>query len=262
MVNIETTTQVDTIEERDVVLLTVKSYDTAAVVRWVRPHLQSNGCLLTLQNGLGNIEAIRAVVPGFRLVGGSTTIGARLLDNGTVLWSGEGETIIGESQKRPSAQTTSLATILSSSGIPTTTTSNLKHTLWRKALINAGINPVTALLRITNGELLASQGGWLIASKAVQEGLQVATAERLRFHTDLVIEMQSVAEHTAHNRSSMLEDMEKHRRTEIDSINGAIVGFGRKHSIRTPINEFLWTSIRSIEQSNEHNLAAKIPAGV
>lgn len=260
-IRIEATTQVDTLEERDLVILTVKSYDTTSVAKWIAPHLPPNGFLLTLQNGLGNIEAIRAVAPRIRLVAGSTTIGARLLNDYTVLWSENGETVIGEPSRRPSENTNNLARILSSSGIPTTTTPNLKKTLWRKAVINAGINPVTALLKITNGELLGSEGGWLLASKAVLEGLLVAAAEHLRFQTDLVMEMRSVVEHTAKNRSSMLEDVEKHRRTEIDSINGAIVDFGRRHSIPTPINEFLLASIRAIENSTDNNLAFKMPAG-
>lgn len=259
---IEATTRVDSLGERDAVLLTVKSYDTATVAKWIGPHLQTNGLLLTLQNGLGNIEAIRATIPRIRLIGGSTTIGARLLRDNTVLWSEDGETVIGEPQRQPSAKTKKLAAILSSSGVSTTTTSHLKKALWRKALINAGINPVTALLRLTNGELLASRGGWRLASKAVQEGLMVAEAEGLRFQTDLVAEMRIVAEQTADNRSSMLEDVENHRRTEIDSINGAIRGFGRKYSIRTPINEFLWESIKSLEQSSEHNLPIRIHAGI
>jgi 2-dehydropantoate 2-reductase len=258
---IEATTRIDTLKERDVVLLTVKSYDTAAVANLISPHLSVDGLLLTLQNGLGNVEAIRSAIPSFRLVAGSTTVGARLLSDNTVLRSGDGETIIGEPQRQPSAQTKKLAAILSSSGLLTTTTSNLKKTLWRKALINAGINPVTALLKLTNGELLKSKEGWLFASKAVQEGLEVAKAERLGFQTDLVEEMRIVAAQTADNRSSMLEDVENHRRTEIDSINGAIVRFGREHSIRTPINEFLWESIKSLEQSWEGNLVARIPVG-
>lgn len=202
------------------------------------------------------------MIPRLRLVAGSTTLGARLLSDNTVLRSGDGETVIGESQRQPSADTKNLAAILSSSGIPTTTTSHLKMTLWRKAIINAGINPVTALLKITNGELLANKEGWVLASKAVREALLVAKAERLKFQTDLVTEMRSVAKHTADNRSSMLEDVENQRRTEIDAINGAIVGFGRKYSIRTPINEFLWESIKSLEHSTRHGLSVKIPAGV
>ncbi len=259
-VRVKTTTEVNTLRGSEIVLLAVKSYDTTSVAEWVHPHLRPGGLLLTLQNGLGNIEAISAEMPEYQLAGGITTMGARLLEDARVIWTGYGETVIGEPERWPSPRTENLAKILSEAGIPTSTTSNLKRTLWGKALINAGINPVTALLKITNGELMVSKEGWLTASEAVQEGLLVANAEQVRFQTDMIMEMRKVAESTANNRSSMLVDVENHRKTEIDAINGAIVRLGRKHGIPTPINETLWTSIKSLEESNEHKSPSKIPA--
>lgn len=259
-VNLECTTNVDVISECEAVLLAVKSYDTNEVARSIKPYLESNGVLVTLQNGLGNIEAIESVLPRYTLVGGSTTIGALLLGDGEVLWSGGGPTVIGEYRRLPSSRVKNLARIFTESGVPTDVTSNLQRVLWTKALINAGINPVTALLKITNGELLEDKEASLIATKAVQEGSKVANIEGIRFRTDLVQEMLNVAKQTAANKSSMLQDVENHRETEIDAINGAIATRGKKHSIPTPVNMALWALIRSLNSSNKLSPSIKVPA--
>ncbi len=259
-IRVESTAHLNELRHQEVALLAVKSYDTSTISQRIRPYLSGETALVTLQNGLGNIEAIERELPGFHLIGGSTTMGATALGDGHVYWAADGETVVGDTQRPPSAYTKMLASVLTSSGIPTRSTSNLRQVLWMKVLINAGINPVTALLNITNGELIRNSEARMIALEAVYEGLRVAQAEGIRFRSDPVREMFEIALRTAKNRSSMLQDMVNKRRTEIDAINGALVQIGRKHSLPTPVNAALWESVRRLESSRDTEPRVKVPA--
>ncbi len=251
-IQVRSTTRLQALEDRELVLFAVKSFDTGSISQAIKPHLSPGVVLATVQNGLGNIEVIKHELPRYKLIGGTTTLGAMSLGNGRVKRTALGETIIGELRKPPSQPTKMLAKILSSAGIPTRVTGNLRRTVWRKALINVGINPVTAILRLTNGELTQDRDALRIASLSVSEGVRVARAEGIRLLGDVVKEMREVALETSENRSSMLEDVENNRRTEIDALNGSIVRMGRIHSIPTPVNAALWRSVKSLEPKEEH----------
>ncbi len=259
-IRVPSTTRLEALEDREVILFAVKSFDTLSIVRAIKPHVNSKAILVTVQNGLGNIEAIEYELPGFKLIGGSTTLGATLLGNGHVNWTAQGETIIGEPVRAQRQLTMGLARILTAAGIPTHTTANLRRVIWRKVLINVGINPVTALRRISNGEFADDRDAVRIAALAVNEGKQVSGAEGIRFRSDLVMEMLDVARRSSKNRSSMLQDVENHRKTEIDSLNGAIVRMGRKHAIPTPVNTSLWLSVKSLEPAEDRMQDVEVAA--
>ncbi len=242
---VRATSEIDCLSDRHIVILSVKSYDTSIASREIKPHLSDEASILTLQNGLGNLEAIDSELHGQGLVGGSTTLGSTLTSSGHVAWASAGTTIVGDPKGRPSQSTKRLASILSKAGLPAKTTSNLKQVLWAKALISSAINPLTALLRITNGELITRKNVRLLAAEIVQEGERVANAEGILLKSNPVRTMMSVARSTANNKSSMLQDVENRKRTEIAAINGALVDFGRKSSVPTPLNSALaWAIIR------------------
>lgn len=236
------------IQDRDVLLVAVKAYDTASAAFRIADHVKKDALILTLQNGLGNVETLKRIVPDAHIVGGSTTMAAILLEAGHVRWTGKGRTTIGVSDgDTPHGSVIRLAEILNQTGTPTSTTHRLNGVLWLKTLVSAGINPVTALLKMTNGELMHQSPAAIISLQAINEGAAVARAEGVPLGRNPVEEFHRTVRETSANRSSMLQDLENHRKTEIDYINGAIVDCGKRHSITTPVNNALCHAIRALE---------------
>lgn len=224
----------------DVVFICVKAYDTERVAKRIADWAKES-ILVTLQNGMGNIEAIKKHIPSAPLVAGVTACGANIppeIPNG-VVYAGCGETVIGS----PSSDRASLRTVLSllkSASLPVRTTDNLQGELWGKLLINAAINPLCAILRIRNGELPENPPAWRLAKLILQEALTTAEAEGVRLpYPNTVEKVKEVCLLTRENRCSTLQDIEASRRTEIDSINGYIYRTAEKHSIAAPYNRMV-----------------------
>lgn len=229
-------------EAPDVVLITVKAYDTWQAASQVR-HLVERGAVpLCLQNGLGvEEEASRALGAAvFRAV---TNNGAMLSEPGLVRHTGIGETLI--SKGHPALE--ELAEALSASGLPARTVSNMEEVVWLKTLVNAGINPLGALTGLRNGELL--EVGWLreLMRRVVEEGWEVALRRGVRLSEDPVEATFRVARATANNKNSMLQDLERGRRTEVDYINGAIVREAEGLGVEAPLNRALTLLIKAME---------------
>jgi len=119
--------------------------------------------------------------------------------------------------------------------------------LWSKLVINAAINPLTALLRVPNGELLARPSAQSLMDAAAREAAAVARAlgRRLTF-SDPVAAAQAVAQRTAVNHSSMFQDVQRGAPTEIDAICGAIVAAGEGCGVATPVNRTLWLLVKAL----------------
>lgn len=235
----------------DVALLLVKSHQTERAAKWAARVLAPDGVAVTLQNGLNNLPRLAAAVGSHRATAGATYLGAMLLGPGDVRHTAKMSTHIGT---RPaiSDQISVLVDLLCQSGLTTETTEELDTLLWRKALANAAINPLTALWRIPNGKLLDTPDRRALLAAVVQEAVSVAVAAGIDLALkEPVAHVEGVCRGTAGNRSSMYQDIERGRRTEIDSINGVIVQLGDKLGVPTPVNETLCRLIRGLQASHE-----------
>jgi 2-dehydropantoate 2-reductase len=235
--------------EVDLIIICVKSYDTAEATYSITQNTGNKTIILTLQNGLNNIETISQAVGKEKVIAGITSHGATMLDVGHIRHAGIGNTIIGEIDGRIDSRVELVADILSSAGFHTKVSDNIYGSIWGKLIINAAINPITAITRLSNGELLEHE---------VTRKLLRMTAEALASHVSLpydnpVSAVESTCKATSLNVSSMLQDVLKGKRTEIDAINGAIVNEGRKNGIETPINESLTYLVKGIESSRRAN---------
>jgi len=243
-------TEVGEDPDADLVLICVKAYDTAGAVEQHAALLKSAKMSISLQNGIGNVEEITARIGKEKVLAGSTTMGAFVISPGVVNHAGEGETTIGEIQGGKSKRAQKAADALTGAGLTTVVSENITRLLWAKLCINVAINPLTALLRVRNGVLADHETTRAIMQTAVGEA--VAVAGRMGVPLDLD-EMQaravSVAEKTAKNRSSMLTDILKGKRTEIDFINGAVVRLGRKNQLAAPANELLTNLVGALENT-------------
>lgn len=232
----------------DLLLVLVKAYATADAIRWAAGAVGPQTVALTLQNGLGNAEALVEAIGGGRVLAGTTAQGATLLAPGKVAHGGEGPTSVGAWEPGgPAAATASeVAALFSKAGIPTEAVPDPRPQLWRKLVINCAINPVTALLRVPNGALLEQPAARRLMEAAAREAGAVAAAAGVDLDGDPVALAQAVAQRTAANRSSMLQDVERGRRTEIAAINGALAARGKALGVPTPVNETLADLVRAL----------------
>lgn len=223
-------------------LVLVKSWQTQRAARQLASCLDSDGVALTLQNGMGNRETLAQALGAKRVSLGVTTVGANLLGPGRVSPAGEG--VISLSAHPLIAP---LINLLRSAGFVLETEPDPTALLWGKLVINSAINPLTALLRVTNGELLARSHTRSLLQAAVREAASVAIAQGIRLpYPDPVVATETITRRTASNRSSMLQDVLRGAPTEIDAICGAIVQAGEHTGVPTPIIRTLWQLVKSL----------------
>jgi 2-dehydropantoate 2-reductase len=201
---------------------------------------------VTLQNGVGNREALAAALGAEHVGQGVTSLGATLLGPGLVRHAGVGPTIFGAEPNRMGMA--ALAGLFSASGLPAELSDNLDALVWGKLVVNAGINALTALLRISNGALAEIAEVRDIVARAVAEAAAVAAARGVRLPYDDPLEhVLSVARATGANRSSMLQDVLRGSPTEIAAINGAVLREGRRLGIATPVNQLLAELVAALD---------------
>jgi 2-dehydropantoate 2-reductase len=236
----------------DLVLVCVKAYDTATAASDIVDFLGADTAVLTLQNGVGNIERLAYTLPREQLLAGTTSLGANLLDPGRVHHAGEGETHIGDVYGERSDRAEGIAAVLTAARLPAVAVDDIHRLVWNKLAVNVGINALTALLRVRNGRILAAEGATRIMEPAVAECIAVAEESGVRLDAaEVMARVKDVARRTASNRSSMLMDMLGGRRTEIDAINGAVVHRGRELGVAVPVNETLTHLIHALESLRE-----------
>lgn len=243
------------IGQADLVIICVKSYNTKEAITHARLLVGDNTEVLTLQNGIGNIEVIAEVAGNDRVIGGVTNEGATLLGTGRIRHAGRGETVIGRIDGKIPVQMRSIREILNKAGFETRVSRDIKGLLWSKLIINIGINALTAITRLNNGRLVEFEGTRKILREAVTEATKIAKRKRIKLiYDDPLAKVEAVCEATAANVSSMLQDVLRKKRTEIDFINGVIVRQGQELGIPTPVNSALTDLVKTIEAS--YNLVA------
>jgi 2-dehydropantoate 2-reductase len=234
----------------DLVLVFVKSPVTETAVSQAGSLFGRSTLALTLQNGLGNVERIASVIPRQQIIAGITAQGATVLGPGRVRHAGEGVTTIGELEGTSSPRVQSVADTFNEASIQTQTSDNVLGLIWGKLLVNVGINALTALTGLKNGQLLDFSETGDLLEMAVQEALRVVEAHGIRLpFDDPVAHTKAIARATAENRSSMLQDVSHQRPTEIDMINGAIVREGAALGVETPVNRTLTHLVRLMEKT-------------
>jgi 2-dehydropantoate 2-reductase len=231
----------------DIALILVKSYQTARAARQAANTLKPAGLAITLQNGLGNQAKLAEAVGPDRAAIGITAQGATILGPGQLHHAGNGPTYLALLPDREK-QLEQVAELFNAAGLHTTLVDNADSLVWGKLAINAGINPLTALLEVPNGALNEDETLQQIMSAAANEVAAVAAAQGIELpYSDAAKRTVEVADATANNRSSMLQDIERGASTEIEAISGAVVRHGRRLGVPTPVNEFLWQMVNDKE---------------
>jgi len=233
----------DGILRADVVLVLVKSTQTLRTAPLVAGSIADDGVAVTLQNGLGNAEALASVVDATRIVAGVTTAGATLLAPGHVRGF-PAPCVLGRDR---AGRAQSIADLLTAAGFPTAVEDDIDGPVWRKLAVNCAINPLSALRGVPNGLLLDTPDDRALLEAAASEVQAVATARGTRVIGDYREAALEAARVTAGNRSSMLQDVERQAPTEIEAMNGAVVREGGRLGVPTPTLSSLLDQIRARE---------------
>ncbi|WP_336036959.1 ketopantoate reductase family protein [Halobacterium yunchengense] len=230
----------------DLLVVCVKSYDTAEALAGVAPHLD-DAEVLTLQNGLGNAETVAERVPDERVVVGTTSHGAVLEGPGHLRHAGRGDTTVGRWFAANDDRVRETAALLSAAGIETAVTDDPERAVWAKVLVNLGVNAPTALARVRNGALVDEPAGRRLLEGAVAEGVAVAEVCGVDAPEDAVERTRTVARRTATNRSSMRQDLEAGGRTEVEALYGEVARRAAAHDVDAPVTRTLADLLRLAE---------------
>lgn len=224
----------------DLAIVFVKSTITDIAVEGNRSILGKDTLVLTLQNGLGNIEKINKVVDISQIIVGTSANGASFVEPGKIRHSGHGGTVLGEITGEETERIKEIHKIMDLDELGNAKISqNVMSLIWEKLIVNCGINPLTALTNMKNGQLLENKESEEILENIVTEAIMVAEKSNIKLSFHNADYCKEVCRATSENTSSMLSDVLNNRKTEIMNINGAIVRIGEKLGIDTPYNRTL-----------------------
>jgi 2-dehydropantoate 2-reductase len=251
---IQATSDASLVPPCDFGLVATKAMHTEPAVA-ATAHAFRDGCVASVQNGVGNEETIAAHVE--RVIRGTTFPAGKILEPGVVQWDVKGDTTLGPFEPRPApaAEIERLAEACTRGGMPTQSVADARGAQWRKVIFNASTNPVGALTGLTHGRVCERPELRAFVSGLVDEGKAVAAAQGIELDADpeALIDHAARPEVAYDHKASMLQDVEARRLTEVDYLNGGIVRFGREHGVPTPLNEAVVALIKGVEASWTQN---------
>ncbi len=248
MIRVNATHDVTSPGKADLVIFFVKTHHMERAVSDALALEKEDTLFLTLQNGLGNEEAICMRIHRKKVMLGVTGQGATLLGPGHIRHAGRGKTHIGGLDQKNTDRAIQIAKMFREADIDTEVSTNIHDLIWGKLLVNVGINALTALTDLKNGQLLEHPETLALMEALVSEAAEVARRKGIRVEENPVEKVKAVADATKENRSSMRQDFDFRRKTEIDAINGAIVREAKRLGISVPFNEAVTSLVKVIEK--------------
>jgi 2-dehydropantoate 2-reductase len=229
-------------------IVATKSMHTGAAIA-ATAHAFAGGAVASVQNGVGNEEAIAEHVE--RVIRGTTFPAGHVVAPGVVHMDTRGDTWLGPFEPRPAsmAQVRELAQAITDGGMPTKALQDARGAQWTKLIFNAATNPIGALTGLTHGRVCEQRDLRSLVSALVAEGRAVAAALGITLDSDPDELVDHAARVAYEHRASMLQDILAHRATEVDALNGGIVAFGSQQGVPTPLNEAIAALIRGLERS-------------
>jgi 2-dehydropantoate 2-reductase len=243
----EVSTELSDAAGADVVFFCVKTTDTAGVSKQLAGLLRPDSIVVSLQNGVNNAEEIRAA-SGIYALPAVVYVAASVPAPGKVLHSGRGDLVLGPKNER----TEKIASLCASGNIPCRISDDIEGELWAKFIWNCALNAMSALGRVTYGEIIANADARKLIEAAVYETLHVARAKGI--HPPGLEDPQAaiagslkIAEQLRGTKSSTAQDLERGKHTEIDSLNGYVARLGAELGLPTPVNHTLLTLVKLYE---------------
>ncbi|HWR06143.1 2-dehydropantoate 2-reductase [Sporomusa sp.] len=249
VLKVKAVTNIEEAGTPDLILFAVKSYDNEQAARDCLKIVGQDTIVLTVQNGVGNIEAIETVLGRNRILAGTTAFGCTVLGPGRIKPSETGSISIGELDGTTTPRLQKVVDTFIKAGVEMHVSQGVDSLIWTKLLVNVGINALAAITMLTNGQLLEYEETESLQAAVVEEGAAVAKAKGITFMVDDILEhVRGVSRSTYDNKASMRQDIERGAKTEVLAINGAIVAEGKRLGIPTPVNETLTKLVKTIEK--------------
>ncbi len=240
----------------DLILFAVKSYDTEASARQLEGCLAADGILMTIQNGVENEEILCRFFPRESVMGGNSRVGAELIAPGRILHTAIGLIEFGELDGRETPRAQRLAEVFKRAQIFGELTADLKTIRWYKLMGNNSTNSVSALSQTTLGQMLEDPEGYNLVRTLMLETLAVGRAEGAKVNDDRVdLQLQQIQKSLDAYaiKTSTFQDLEKGKRLEYDAISGAVVRAARRHGMRVPATETVYTLLKLLDKSRQSN---------
>jgi 2-dehydropantoate 2-reductase len=254
LVPIEASTEISAARDADFVLLCVKTLDTEEAVRALKQILTSGAIVVSLQNGVDNVERIRAAA-GIDALPSVVYVAASMPEPGRVKHAGRGDLVIGEFPNHvpvssEPARTERVAELFVSGGVPCRVSANIEADLWTKLIMNCAGNAVSALAKANYGRAARDADTRELMSNVIAEATAVARGLGVKLpDVDLVGAGLKLAEVLGEAISSTAQDIARGKRTEIGSLNGYVVKRGAELGIPTPVNFTLYALVSLLEQN-------------
>jgi len=237
----------------DYAILSVKSYDTRTMVSNYVTTFPEPATIISLQNGLENLETIADIAGPDHTIGGRVITGIEYQAPGRIqVTVSAANPVLGQIKASARPKAVAAAELFSASGIKTDHTDTIRTFIWEKVLYNCALNALSTILNINYGKLLLAENAKALITDIITEAYTVIQKENVtvdiktpekyleRLFTVLI-------PRTAEHHPSMLQDINNHKKTEIDALNGAIVNLAKKHGLTAPCNETISAIIRAKE---------------
>ena len=237
----------DFVNSADVVLFQAHTTGTKSAANSVATVLKPDGWVITLQNGIGNIEALSAVLGEERVVGGISYHSAALEDLGHVSHTNGGATFIGELNGAISKRVKDLAEAFKKASLSPEITTDILGVIWGKFVVNCGINPLCAVTGLRSGEIARNNAAAEMQTKILEEIMAVVEAKGIKLPNNDMITYVKRLTRARYNKPSMQQHIEAGRLTEIDALNGALVSEAKSLNISVPFNEALVNLVKARE---------------
>ncbi len=239
----------------DLIILTVKSYDTEKAVKQIKPLIGKNTLVLVAQNGYGNYEIVSKEIGEEHTILGRVIFGSRIIETGkaevTVIAD---PTRIGQPDDAvPEEKIKKIAKIIDEAGVPTKYDKNVYQLLWDKILYNCALNPLGAILECNYGTLAKTEETKEIMNKIIREIFKVAEAHNIKLNWKSPEEYikhfyETLVPPTAQHYPSMYHDLKAKKKLEIDALNGAVVKLAKEKNLEVPVNETITNLIKAKEK--------------
>lgn len=240
---------VGAVRAADLVLLCVKTVDTESAARSLRPHLGPGALLISLQNGVDNVERIRRT-SGIEAVPAVVYVAAEMVGAACVKHSGRGDLILGPGQKQQAADLTAVAAMFEHSGVPCRISEQIELEQWRKLILNCAYNAISALGQARYGNIARHPLARQMMMEAIREAVAVARAAGILLdNADMEAAGAKLGETMAQATSSTAQDIARRKPTEIDSLNGYVARRGRELGVSAPVNQTLQALVKLLEES-------------
>jgi 2-dehydropantoate 2-reductase len=249
LASVHASDRVDECDQCDLILVCVKSYDTAQAAESLRPAVGSDTILLSLQNGVENENILEQVLKTPNVMGGMVYIGAELASPGMVVHTFSGRLVFGERDGQHTSRAEYLERVFLDANLQAELSTDITTTLWDKLVWNASFNAVATLTRGTVGEVLTNARTRELIRETMREVLRVAQAQGLNLYESRADEHIASSQNPtmAAFPTSMAQDLARGKRLEYDALNGAVVRAGERSRVATPLNHTLYTLLEQLD---------------